>query len=410
MLKTEYSGLRSSSFRAIGKYGIGFYSIFMVASSAEVMTRVYNKGTDTSILLKFPYGLTLTPIKQNVDSRSTIISTKITLKLNPEIYKWDGKYTIRRNVAHEPAIETSFENVLKALCAGLDVDVVYHENAQPERRLHQDITAADLDKKQWLRDISFADDQANPDLDKYIESNYKRLEYIYKEGYVCGLAAINIRPTFRQDFLSISTIGGLASQIHMRDSEHFIGYMDSIPSTANRNGVPPMLVYGEEIKQWALRQFEQVKPTLTEEQRLFVPYGISMFQVDTSDVCLIQVFTNKLQYWRLSIEDFLRKIERENARIVLSLSGYIRGKSRHVDTYTQYQDILPHLKNGDYWISPIHNSSFLNVSEDKKYTLYSYIYETAKRMNIELEEKIIEDAFRTALGPGDLLYLTVKKH
>lgn len=412
MLRTEYSGLRSSGFRAVGKFGIGFYSVFMVAASAEVLTRVYNKGTDTALELKFPDGLTLTPIKKSVDSKSTAFSTRITLKIDPKSYQWSEVYKINRNVQNESSFTTRFENALKALCAGLDVDVWYHENEQPARRIHRDITAADLDKKQWLRDISFADDQHNPKVDQMIEEASGRLEYIVKDGYVCGLAAINIRSTFKQDFLSITTVGGLTcpGHIHARGSEHYIGYMDTTPSSANREGDPPMKVYGEQITQWAQRQYDQVKSTLSIENKILIPYAISGFKVDTSDVCVLRIFTKKRLVQNISIKDCIDKMINEDARLAIVLSGFIRGEKRHIDTYITLSNIYPQLEDRDIWIMPIHNSGFLSVSSTEDYTLYAFIQRVAMEMGVELERDILENFLFTILGPSDMMYLTVKKH
>ena len=410
MVKTEYAGLCSSNFRAVGKYGIGFYSVFMIASAAEVMTRVYNKGTESAMLLKFPKGLTLTPIKQNVDSHSTSMSTRVTLKLNPEKYKWTKQYVIRGNTTNDSSFTTSFECVLKTLCAGLDTDVYYHENKQMTRRIHQNIHAADFDKRQWLRDISFADEQSNPNIDQLIEASYKRLEYIKDGDHICGLAAINISPSYRKDYLSISTIGGLASpgQIHGRGSEHYIGYMDSIPSGANRHAVSPMKVHTSSIEQWAQRQYTQILPQLNEVTRLHLPYVVSLFHVDTIDTCLVQIFSKRSLVQHITIRECVYRMKQEKARMVVLLSGYIRGTERHIETYVQLADVYNYLADTDVLLWPVHNSGILKVADGDDYTLYSFIKRQAAKDKVELQEYIQENKFRTILGPVDVLYIRAK--
>ena len=402
--------MRSSGFKSVGKFGIGFYSIFMIAASAEVLTRVYDKGTDTALLLKFPTGLTLTPIKQNVNSRSTLISTRVKFKVDASKQKWEGNYTINRNVEGEASITTSFENVLKALCAGLDTDVYYHENEQVPRRIHQNIYAEDFDKRQWLRDISYADAQANPNLDKQIEETYKRLEYITKDGYIYGLAAINTTPSFKQDFLSITTVGGLAAQgqIGSRGSEHYIGYMDSTPAAANRKAISPMKMYGELIKQWAQRQYDQVKSNFTPENKLYIPYTISTFHVDTSDICLLLIFTQTRRIEYVPVKECIRRMVQESARLVFLLSSYSRGHERHIDAYTRLSDIFLLLTPDDILIMPIKNSSILTISEKGELSLYSFIKRQAEINGVELEESVEENFSRSMIGIVDALYIKAK--
>ncbi|MFJ3368836.1 ATP-binding protein [Pseudomonas sp. NPDC086251] len=57
-LQSELPGLRSSKFQSIGRFGIGFYSIFMAASAVEVSTRRWRENRSYSCALYFAKGLT----------------------------------------------------------------------------------------------------------------------------------------------------------------------------------------------------------------------------------------------------------------------------------------------------------------------------------------------------------------
>ena len=61
LIQTEFPGLRSSRFQSIGRFGIGFYSIFMIADSVEVVSRRFDKALDDTNSLVFKNGLTLRP-------------------------------------------------------------------------------------------------------------------------------------------------------------------------------------------------------------------------------------------------------------------------------------------------------------------------------------------------------------
>ena len=99
----------------------------------------------------------------------------------------------------------------------------------------------------------------------------------------------------------------------------------------------------------------------------------------------------------------------EGTNIVLILSGYIRGDRRHIETYCQLSDAIKWLGEKDILVWPLRNSSFLDVSPKNNHTLYSYIKQTAKNMDIELDEVIQENYFHTILGPCDVMWLKQKK-
>lgn len=85
LVQSEFPGLRSSEFKSIGKFGIGFYSVFMLADEIIIASRIWNSGFSDVNQLKFNNGFSLRPIlsKAAPPEFRSVISTQIKLKLKP---------------------------------------------------------------------------------------------------------------------------------------------------------------------------------------------------------------------------------------------------------------------------------------------------------------------------------------
>lgn len=196
--KFENPGLRSSSFTSIGKFGIGFYSVFMVAKSVEVRTKRYDKGNNEAKRVEFPAGLTLSPIISN-DTKSAGTIVKIELK---DDIKTD--FCIK-NMIHTYVDNVPISKMLSLIVAGLDCDVYYHEKC-----IHKDITSQAFNKKEWLRGLCL---NCSKSSDRVFDQIAKSLEII-KDKYGCIRSVIFL---YNNDFdyegaplmPSIVTVGGL---------------------------------------------------------------------------------------------------------------------------------------------------------------------------------------------------------
>ncbi len=231
LAKYENPGLRRKGFKSIGKFGIGFYSVFMVAKSVVVVTRRY-EGNDDANIIEFPEGLTLSPIL-STDKLSTRISTIVRFELKDDVnIKFSIKY-------HYNAI--SLQKALSLIVAGFDTDVFYEESGK-KVRVHQNITSPTFDKKDWLRQLFV--DRFPKDFDTVVN----RLDFLKDdEENVMGLLAIA-----NEDYLSffydnndfkvltpsIEAVCGLATSFDsIWVQKGFIGFIDGRENNVSRNDI-----------------------------------------------------------------------------------------------------------------------------------------------------------------------------
>lgn len=231
LVRFDYPGLRSKRFKSIGKFGIGFYSVFMVAKSVVVITRRYEEN-DNANKIEFPEGLTLSPIL-SVDKMSTRVSTLVRFELKDDVrINFSVKY-------HSLAI--SLQKALSLIVAGLDVDVFYEENGN-KASVHQNITSSTFDKRDWLSQL-FVNN-----LPKDFDTIANRLEFLKDDDEnVMGLLAIAdegyLSFFYHNDYFkvltpSIETVCGLATSFNsIWVQKGFVGFIDGRENNVSRNDI-----------------------------------------------------------------------------------------------------------------------------------------------------------------------------
>ncbi len=147
LVRSEFPGLRSSSFRPVGKFGIGFYAVFMIASEVVVASRRYDEGLADVIRLHFVDGLTLRPIlARGADENYDVMSsTSVRLTINEPIDALKVQWHNKGNVHHERQIP--LHSYLAAITAALDVPVILQIENEPPVCIHQPIDSLDSPEK-----------------------------------------------------------------------------------------------------------------------------------------------------------------------------------------------------------------------------------------------------------------------
>jgi hypothetical protein len=207
LVRSEFPGLLSSDYRSVGKFGIGFYSVFMIADHVAVTTKRWDEGLDQTNQLIFKNGITLRPMLKSgrIEGFPDAISTSVRLKLKQAALDADQRIEIQINVAGQTNFKVPFIDYLAAIVAGLDVPVIYIDTYGTQQNIHSSNFFNDSNREAWIRQISFSNHQgSNPQGSDLFSSNIHRLRPIIENGVCYGLAAIS---TILSDqcFSSIST-------------------------------------------------------------------------------------------------------------------------------------------------------------------------------------------------------------
>lgn len=408
--KEEYPGLRSSSFRSVGKYGIGFFSVFMIADYVTVETRKYDDGIETAQRIKFPTGLTLTPILSNIVG-NIHYSTTVTLVINPNKYTWRNNYIVHRSQNNLTHLEIPFHKVLCAVVAGLDTDVYYEQPGVVSfQRIHQNIYATDFDKHRWLKDISFCEYQNNSNLNQYIDSNYQRLEFIYENHQIVGLVAINTFYEGTMNFLSVHTIGGLVDNIHNRENQNFIGWFDCIEVEASRKSTKCRLASESSLKALALKQKHELLQRNGYDFNflLKLPYVLCDCKINTSDFAYMRFMSGDKQIC-LNFPSIIEYMERGYS-IIFPLMPMVENI---YDYYVPLENIMKIISPKELLFLPdgkgkFINLSFINKEPSESNSFIGILYSLSLQKGISLCHYIKKDMIKTIFGMDSIMYVRMK--
>ncbi|MEW2559072.1 HD domain-containing protein [Streptomyces griseorubiginosus] len=173
--RRDLPGLLSSGFRPTGQYGIGFFSVFMISSSVQVISRRYDAAASETMVLEFANGLTGRPMLRNADLNEQLVvgGTEVRLLLNTDLAKIltidEGRRGARRSL--------TLAQYCAWLCPALDVNL-YVVNEAGDRVL---VVEADdwkrLERDQLIDRLYV--NRRSSDLDKTKNSITGDLEAIY---------------------------------------------------------------------------------------------------------------------------------------------------------------------------------------------------------------------------------------
>ncbi len=138
-VRQEFPGLISLGMQATGRFGIGFFSVFMLGDHVIVTTRRYDAAASEALTLDFRRGLDMRPILRAPTSDEALGAggTRVSVKLRTAPDKAGGLCT--RNSGGE---KIKLDDLVAATCPSLDVTV----EAREAKTFHRSVGAND-----WTR-------------------------------------------------------------------------------------------------------------------------------------------------------------------------------------------------------------------------------------------------------------------
>ncbi|AMK19633.1 MULTISPECIES: HD domain-containing protein [Sphingobium] len=236
----EFPGLASAGMSARGKYGIGFFSVFMLGDQVRVTTRRFDREIQSAKLLEFRNGLGSRPNLRDADPKDVPLDggTRVEVLLRPDPTEPDG-------LLHEKGFDEGtilkIKDVIAAIAPACDVTISVFEDDQPVGA----IKAGD-----WI-DIDTATLLGRINGDEDISSNVQSWAELAAlrdaDGKLYGRARIDAASEWYSS--GLLTVDGLAAgKIGL-----IAGILVGVETTASRNAATP-IVPAPVLAAWASDQ------------------------------------------------------------------------------------------------------------------------------------------------------------
>ena len=251
----EFPGLMAAGMRAIGRFGIGFFSVFMLGPVVRVYSRRCDKGRETGRLLEFRGGTSAKPILSPAPDLPVPIDggTRVQVLLKDNPYEAGGLLPV--NLYSECTVP--LDALVGAVAPNLNVEIAarVQEGERPVARPGDWLEISDVDLLHRLNPA-----RAKRDTRKADRALMQPVEDA--NGQVFGRAFISGREFPFLEPAGWVTISGLRAA-RLRNVE---GILLGEAVTAARNAARP-LATKEAVAAWASKQAEMIAASVKDEER-----------------------------------------------------------------------------------------------------------------------------------------------
>jgi len=260
MMHKELPGLESKGYVSTGKYGIGFFSVFMWGNDVQIITRRYDKGYKDTWKLEFTMGLSSRPLLRKAETGEVPINggtrVRVYLKYQPNFLQ------------HGINEKWSFEDDCSWLCPSIDANLFLEdENGSHKRKI---ISASDWTTVDGITFLKRVIGPKNID-DQYFQDNlniFKNDLQLLKNssGEIVGRACIFNTNYFHEKhfyYTGIVTVGGFRAS----ELSGIVGILLGEPYRASRDIAIPIFEQNK-LNEWATEQAGLIIKVLSDPERL----------------------------------------------------------------------------------------------------------------------------------------------
>jgi signal transduction histidine kinase len=253
----EFPGLMAAGMHAIGRFGIGFFSVFMLGPVVRVYSRRCDKGQETGRLLEFRGGTSTRPILSPVSGQPVPIDggTRVEVLLKSHPHEAGGLLYIN-SYTKRPI---SLSALVGAVAPNLDVAIttIVQNGIQPVARPGDWLEISDLDLIRRLNPTAEHSESNPPRADRALMQ-----PIMDANNQIFGRAFISpSRYSYSADGGWVTISGLRAGRLHNVE-----GVLLGEALTAARDSSQP-LATKEALARWASQQAQLIAESVKDEER-----------------------------------------------------------------------------------------------------------------------------------------------
>jgi hypothetical protein len=247
IVREEFPGLIALGMQPTGKFGIGFFSIFMLGTVVKVTSRRFDAGNESTRTLEFRGGLDARPILREPTPEEALQNggTRVSVKLLQAFESVRGIRPRRRSEEEETPV--SLSGMVAALSPDIDVDVEADADGTTSSAVRSNDWLS-MPAEKLLKRV--CNSGTNPDESKELRGYASWVRELKgDDGKVYGRACIAPHAGFFDAARCAVTVGGLVATKMSDLAGVLIGKTENVARDSAMPTVPP-----EALEHWAAEQ------------------------------------------------------------------------------------------------------------------------------------------------------------
>jgi hypothetical protein len=334
LMINEFPGLLSNGYQSTGKFGIGFFSVFIAGDHIKIVTRRFDAAHPDTLVLEFLNGLKSRPILRKATFQEFLreggTRIRIWLKVPPDAE--NGLLVYHRRFKKE---KYSLEALCEWLCPSIDSNLFAEDGNGAQKLVVKSRDWVNVDEKTLIRRCGYEPYIKNSDeLDKGFEDlipstkNDSKFRVIYNENNEPILRAC-IDPD-HYHLNGVVTVGGLrTSQL-----TGIVGILVGSTTKIARDIALP-IIDEVSIAKWASEQAKIIKKTIKKPGTIYAEL-IRALGGDVNDLEI--AYSN---YGWMNYKQIVERYSSYEEIILLDSDEYDQGNEdiKKFESYLIYNDI-----------------------------------------------------------------------